>query len=325
MDPLPSTSPLVLGKVANFLLSGLRASEARYRSSLADFSNELALRGIAWEELDEAQLDSTVAEHIVDLYENSAEGEGISEGAVLVSALQKVLPRFRLTTAWKALDIWRVRHPPTQAPAFPPEVALALAVWMLLANQPACATCTLLCFVGLFRASEMIRLTFSELYLSTAQAVFVLGVTKRGMEQKVVITNTSVILWLHRYLKWRLQSVSAEPTSRVFDISYGKFSYWIQKGMAALEFPGHWTSHGLRRGGATELFRMNVPLPSIALHGRWLSERSMREYLRKGEVTLLRLRGAVAKSSWTRASSLSKLGLAAWDVPVGFAGGGGKQ
>ena len=38
------------------------------------------------------------------------------------------------------------------------------------------------------------------------------------------------------------------------------------------------------RGHYTELLRLGITLPDIMLHGRWLSARSAREYLRRGEV-----------------------------------------
>ena len=33
-----------------------------------------------------------------------------------------------------------------------------------------------------------------------------------------------------------------------------------------------------------------MPLPDLLLYGRWLSERSAREYIRRGEVAVLRIR-----------------------------------
>ena len=48
--------------------------------------------------------------------------------------------------------------------------------------------------------------------------------------------------------------------------------------------------------------------------GRWLSERSAREYLRKGEVSVLRLRGLIPKASWLKAHKMASLGDTAWDI-----------
>ena len=200
-----------------------------------------------------------------------------------------------------------------QALTFPKEVAIALAVWLVLAGQPVVATVVLLCFMGLFRASELLHLTFEHFFMSAKEAVFVLGIAKRGLEQKVVIVNTSVLACISKYVQYMTANDLFDSSGRVFPVSYGKLSYWIKKGMLALNVPGHWTSHGLRRGGATELLRLHTPLPDIANFGRWLSERSMREYLRRGEVSLLRLRGDLSRQAWQVVRSLLHLGINCWD------------
>eukprot|EP00959_Pyramimonas_sp_CCMP1952_P440387 9220337-Pyramimonas_sp.AAC.1 len=94
----------------------------------------------------------------------------------------------------------------------------------------------------------------------------------------------------------------ARAGQRVCPVSCPRLQRWLQKAANALGFGTvHWTSHGLRRGGATELLSRGVPLADIMLFGRWLSERSAREYLRRGEVSLTRLRVDIAKSSWSLA------------------------
>eukprot|EP00974_Lingulodinium_polyedra_P069368 6717226-Lingulodinium_polyedra.AAC.1 len=50
----------------------------------------------------------------------------------------------------------------------------------------------------------------------------------------------------------------------------------------------HVTTHSLRRGGATHLLMLGADLGSIMLRGRWASERSAREYLRRGQLAVLR-------------------------------------
>jgi hypothetical protein len=152
-----------------------------------------------------------------------------------------------------------------------------------------------------------------DFMFSAQELVFCLGIAKRGLEQKVVITNPSIIYWAFKFIRYcQSQGREMEKKDRVFKLSYGKLSYWITKGMNAMGVPGHWTSHGLRRGGASELLRLRVPLSEIANHGRWLSERSLREYLRKGEIAVLRLRGNVGRAVWLRAQMLAALHQAVW-------------
>ena len=300
------------GRIACFLLSGLHASKDRYQQAIAAFSEELAARGVAADTLSEAQLDIFLAEYILDLFEGSEDSSGISFGATVIAAMQKVNPRHKYTTAWKVLEVWRLRCPPAQAAAFPPELALGSAVWLVLMGQPVVGTVMLLCFTGLFRASELLHLTFQDFCLSSAQLVVILGVTKRGLEQKVLLQHPSVLTWCLQYLAYWMRSFPHSPADRVFPISFQKLQYWLRKATRALGFSDSWSSHGLRRGGATELFRLRVPLNEIALQGRWLSERSMHEYLRRGEVALLRLRSSVPLAAWQSARRFASLGPHVW-------------
>ena len=301
------------GKVITFLLSSLRGTGAeKYSEAIDSFKAELRARFIDFDELTEEEIDWLLAERVVDFFEDGETGaQGLGQAATLISALQKVNPRHKYKVSWKALDVWRTRCPPHQAPAFPPELAMACAVWLLLAGQAEVATAALLCFACLLRASESLRLLWKDVLMSPTMVTLCLGETKRGMEQKVQNTNVGVLKWMQRYMVARQCSLE----DRVCPVSYTSLSRWLQKACDALGFGSvHWTSHGLRRGGASELLRQGVPLPTICLTGRWLSERSAREYLRKGEVSVLRLRGLIPKNAWLKAHKMALLGDTAWDL-----------
>ena len=79
--------------------------------------------------------------------------------------------------------------------------------------------------------------------------------------------------------------------SLVFDISYSSTLRWVKR-LAMLLGCGDLglTTHTFRRSGASELARQGVHLPDILLYGRWRTERSAREYIRQGEVGILRAR-----------------------------------
>ena len=100
------------------------------------------------------------------------------------------------------------------------------------------------------------------------QVVLVLGITKRGLEQKVALDHPTVVCWLRGY---RAHVGRFALSCRVCPSSYHAFTRWFYRAAAALGFGATtWTSHGLRRGGATELLRRGYPLSTIMLHGRWL-------------------------------------------------------
>ena len=84
--------------------------------------------------------------------------------------------------------------------------------------------------------------------------------------------------WFRAYRKYGLQ------TSKYFlPRSYARASFWMQKlgmlfGLEALGF----TSHSLRRGGATQLLLQRASVEEIMIFGGWAKLSSCREYLRKG-------------------------------------------
>ena len=66
------------------------------------------------------------------------------------------------------------------------------------------------------------------------------------------------------------------------------------------------TSHSFRREGASTLLHMGMPLADIAVHGRWASESSCRDYLKRGEVFMLRFQSSLQPSIWGNILTLSR-------------------
>ena len=65
------------------------------------------------------------------------------------------------------------------------------------------------------------------------------------------------------------------------------------------------TSHSIRRGGATALLSLGYAFNDVQLDGRWSSDRSVREYLRRGQTALLRM--APSQPRWRLADCLCSL------------------
>eukprot|EP00974_Lingulodinium_polyedra_P083822 8116464-Lingulodinium_polyedra.AAC.1 len=108
---------------------------------------------------------------------------------VFVAALRKINPRDKYRTAAKVLEAWASAEPPRQAPACPLAVACGLAVAAVLAGQPVVGTVFFLCQTGLLRISEPLRMVRRDLVLLDTSAVLILGITKRGVEQRVTLTR----------------------------------------------------------------------------------------------------------------------------------------
>ena len=184
-------------------------------------------------------------------------------------------------------------------------MALAAANWLLLARQPGVAFTIFVCFTFLLRVGEALMLTPRTLVRSSGCYIAILGKTKRGVEQRVVVTSPSAVAWLDTFLRVHC---GGKGKDAIANASYGRVSYWLRKSMAALGFGAGWTSHGLRRGGASELLAGGWSLEDVMLQGRWASLRSCREYLRRGETALARVRADFDGATWSRARSLASLG-----------------
>ena len=313
--------PADRGKVVSYLLSALRGdTPERYQAAIADFSIELRGRGFCLEEVEAEELDWLLAEKVVDLVEAADDSSvGLGRAGLLIAAVSKARPHAKFRVAWKALDVWRTKQPPQQAAAFTPEMAFACGIRCILVyGQIEAGVSIILCFCALLRASECLRLRRCDVLDLGSSIVIVIGVAKRGLEQKVSLSHPRVVLFLREYV---IRTASRGPGERLVQLSYGKLQHWLQRSVRELGFPGHWTSHGLRRGGATELFRKNISLNAIAQQGRWLSERSMREYLRRGEVAQLRLAGSIAPATWKEAERLAAIGERVWAIKDGIDGG----
>lgn len=259
--------------------------------------------------MSEDDQDLFLAEWILDGYEL---GGSRNEYSWALSALQKVYPRLRLKTAWKVLDAWSSNIPVRQAPAAPPELLRAMIVLALVLGRPQLSVAMLLAYCGLLRVREVLRLKVKDVILDGTTLVLCLGRTKRGMEQKVILTNASVVLWFSNFIS---RHPPQAPDELLFSISYSSMLRWVKRlafllGAESLQL----TTHTFRRSGASELSRQGMPLSEILLYGRWLSERAARDYIRKGEVAIWRSKGLLANNDWKRVEQWGQLAPRAWPL-----------
>jgi integrase len=286
-------------RVGAFLLKSLgELTQERYARALLEFVSELHAAGVVWLDLDEVSQDWQLAEFILDGYDS---GESRSKFAYLLSALGRINPRARYRTAWKTLDVWTQLVPAHQAPALPLEYILAMATLLVTIGREAEGMAVMLCVVGLLRANECLSLTLDDVIVSDSCVILLLGKTKRGTEQRVIITNALVLSWLCHFVEWKkLHGHNNGLKANLFiGCSYGRFLYWSRKSAAALGLADvSVTTHSFRRSGATALALLGYTFEDIMLFGRWASNRSAREYIRKGEQAVLRTRSACLKERW---------------------------
>ena len=296
--------------VEGFLLGALKeASWEAYTDALRSFRIECEAQGITFAGQDEDVQDWILAEHVLDLREEQPMQR--QRAVVLVAALSKLNPGRRYRTARKVLDRWHGLLPPKQAPACPDKLLHAAVVSMQIWSKPASACVCLLCFCGLLRVSEALKLRGRDIVYSCQAYVLLLGETKRGVEEKVVLSHVSVVRWISSYLQWRRAALD----ERVFEVSYNTVQRWFRRAAEHLGFGAlDLSTHSLRRGGATSLLRAGVPFTDIMIFGRWRSDRSAREYLRQGEVALIRQAAQFPEALWCNLDRIARLNVVCWMI-----------
>jgi hypothetical protein len=299
------------GRVTSFLLTSLRKAGGRYEVAIESFNSEvLKARGCPFDSLPEEDQDFTLADRVVELFERTQTAEGLAAAATLVAAMSKTHPRCSYKTAWKSLDVWRTRCPPRQAPAMPHVLAMACVSWLVGRGRPGIAAGVLLCACGLLRAAESLSLSWSALRFVSRGLLLSLGQTKRGQDQTVMLVDPSVVSWFRGFFRFS----APDPDDKVVGVSYGTFQRWLQKAAVDIGFgPVPWTTHSLRRGGASELALLGMSVVDIMEFGRWLNIRSAREYIRKGELCLTELRRDIPATAWRKARVLGAVGHQVWD------------
>jgi integrase len=270
-------------RIQAFLLTTLKErTQTIYVEALGNLKTDLDELGLSWNSLSCEDRDCALAEIIMTRIQN---GDSPFPTVNLLAALKKIQPGLKLPCANQLVITWKASLPVKQAPACPRNLAFALATLAAACGQHAVAIAILLCFTGLLRIGEALGLTCKCVVLSHDALILMLGRTKRGLEERVVINHDIVISWLRAFLKAR----SLKPDDSLLSLSYGKFSYWLNK-LTRLLHCEHLklSSHSFRRGGASTLFNEGMGLMDVAAHGRWASESSCREYIRRGELYILR-------------------------------------
>ena len=232
--------------------------------------------------------------------------------ALLLSALHKVCPSVRYKTSSAVLIAWGARLPPKQAPAIPEEFKEAMCVTLVLLGLKHEALALKLCFHGLLRISEALMLKEIDIVWPTDGShavVLLLGLTKRGRDQKVTVQDASTLSWLAAFF----QDQPKAKDSRICKCSYNQVRRAITVASKHLGFSeAGFSSHSFRRGGATSMLIKGVPMMNIMHHGRWASEKSCREYLNRGEVFMLRFLNLADPGLKERIRLLASLGVQAF-------------
>ena len=135
----------------------------------------------------------------------------------------------------------------------------------------------LVSFNCILRIAEMCSLRPTDCTITSTSVLLVLSNTKIGsrvgMHEQVTCTDP----WLAPRLA-RLAKDTA-PGQPLLGMNGFKFRRLWKKGRAALGLPPKFTPYGVRRGGATALFKHCGRYDKVSEKGRWSSLKAMRGYI----------------------------------------------
>ena len=136
------------------------------------------------------------------------------------------------------------------------------------------------------RARETLNLLARDLVETPSGFVVCLPTAKTGHDQRVAVTQPSVVNWLRAYI----EAIKPAPGDRLFPVHYNTFLKWVIWLGEWLEYPLRLTTHSFRRSGATALIQGGMDYASVMLYGRWA--KAAKEYIRRGDAMLLTMRAA---------------------------------
>ena len=305
-------------RMAAFLLSLLKpATQQRYTRAVDEFSRWTQAVGIDFNLLDEESQDFVLCDYILDAMDAERSPQACAD---LVAGLQKQYgSRRKFRAALSTTEGWRLSSPRNMAAPMPEGVCYATVALLFLARRRPAAMVVLLCFVGILRIGEALAFTMNDVLLPSEHqfghcVVLLLRTAKRAApdSSKILLWHPRVVNFIVRYKQWR----AAAPGERFAPTSYTTVSRWIARAAVALGFPQDcWRSHSMRRGAATALSLRGLPLQQVMEAGRWMSEKSARLYIHKGNVALIRMKAQLTQDQWARILMLASLGDSFFDFP----------
>jgi len=235
------------------------------------------------------QLDLEMAERIEMFWE---EGEPKSWAGDLISGAQHYLSftRRRLPECWRLFGAWNRHELPNRAPPMDRDLTLALAGHFWRAGFRRTAVLVLLAHHGYLRTGEALQLQCQQVVVGRdGRGIISLGKTKGRRIEMVTIDDPL----LGRVAKLVLGEM--QPGERVCDFPEAGFRAEFQRGLEELGVGDlGYKPYSLRRGGATEDFRMHGSMDRACIRGRWRPSSSARIYIAEGLEMYARLQRSAA-------------------------------
>ena len=217
-------------------------------------------------------------------------GASITSVADTLCGLHHYLPwsKGRLRGAWRVYGLWRKLERPRQAPPFPIEVVEGLVGRCVDLEELRLALCLCLGFWGMLRTGEIFEVRFRHLLISKTNMVVRLGETKTGIRRQV--DENVVIYHLPTVLIARTAcDLAPSKQDLVWPRSRSEFRSAFKRLTGFFKLKDTFRPYSLRRGGATEDFRVHGLMERSLLRGRWGSSFAARQYIQEGLSMLTKL------------------------------------
>ena len=262
--------------------------------------------------LSEEDQDYALSEYALECQENEECGAQLV--ATTIAAVARTYGRRRrFPAASMTVEGWKAGLDIKQAPPMSSVVTYAHVALLTAAARLQEAVAVLLCFTGVMRISEVLSLLMGDVLLPDQHqmgqyVVILLRFGKRNAPDatRIVVGLPLVVRWITLYKN--TVCAGRKSDEKFCSISYSTFRKWFRRASEALGFEGtFFTSHSMRRGGATELVRAGVPVLDTMQYGRWASYSSFRVYVAKGDVLLTRFRQSLKDDQWLRLEAMAKL------------------
>ena len=219
--------------------------------------------------------------------------EAVGYIADVLSGLHFFMPELRgtLRHSWRLFRQWRRVEAPQRAPPLTVWIVKAVIARALEIDQLAFAALFAVGYHCLLRTGELLALQFKDLELSSETGVISLYSSKSGLRtgtEEAVAVRDPLVLDLPRTL-----AVSQRfcPGQKLWPYSAQFFRNRFAEHMRFFRISHlQMKPYSLRRGGATFLLQIGLPLDTILLRGRWRSLNVARLYLQDGLPQLPHLR-----------------------------------
>ena len=249
-------------------------TRVRYFNAVRKVVPILEASSVPWDETLVAWID-----------EQYLSGEGITGVGDALCGLQHFAPfcKGHLCQAWKLYRVWCKVEKPRQAPPLPYIVFLGILGRSVEQESIRMTALLALGFWGMLRTGELLKLQFRHILLAGDTAVVQLGQTKTGLRRAV---DENVVLYdtVPRLILSTLMDIhkDSSPRATIWPYSAQEFRDQYKQLLNFFCIGQIFRPYSLRRGGATEDFRVHGLMERTLIRGRWGTSTAARQYIQEG-------------------------------------------